>query len=115
MAPEAATYLWDALKAARLAMQFVQGRSFDDYGGDAMLRSAVERQLEIVGEALNQLRKLDPETAGTFPELAQAVGLRNILIHGYASVNDRLVWDVASGHLPRLALRLEQRLANTPP
>lgn len=54
MSPEAGKFLWDAINAARLALSFVQGRSFDDYQADAMLRSAVERQLLIVGEALGR-------------------------------------------------------------
>lgn len=110
MAPDAITLLWDALKAARLAMAFVQGQDFEQYIADAMRRSAVERQLEIVGEALNQLRKLDGHTAAAIPELNRAIGMRNILIHGYAAVNNRLVWDVATGHLAPLALRLQQLL-----
>ncbi len=47
-------YLFDMAEACRLIDEFIAGRSFDDYQADAMLRSAVERQLEIVGEALNQ-------------------------------------------------------------
>jgi uncharacterized protein with HEPN domain len=76
MAPEAATYLWDALQAAEKAARFVDGKTFDDYLADDLLRSAVERQLEILGEALNLLRKTDPEVARQLPELAAAVGLR---------------------------------------
>jgi uncharacterized protein with HEPN domain len=67
-----------------------------------LLRSAVERQLEIVGEALNQLRKVDPKTAADIPDLPRAVALRNVLIHAYATVNDRLVWDVVEQHLTAL-------------
>lgn len=114
MAPDAVTLLWDALNAARLAMSFVHEQDFDRYQADAMRRSAVERQLEIVGEALNQLRKADAEVARTIPELPRAVGLRNILIHGYASVDNRLVWDVATAHLPALAHRLAQLLNADP-
>lgn len=115
MAPDAVTLLWDALKAARLAMEFVRGQDFERYMADAMRRSAVERQLEIVGEALTQLRKLDAHTAGAIPELTQAVGMRNILIHGYAAVNNRLVWDVSTAHLPTLARRLEHMLDASAP
>ncbi|HEY4079526.1 MAG TPA: HepT-like ribonuclease domain-containing protein [Burkholderiaceae bacterium] len=49
--------------------RFVQGKSFDDHLSDEVLRSAVERQLEIVGEALNQLRRADPATAALVPNL----------------------------------------------
>src|SRR5690349_15062027 len=51
MPPDRRKYLWDALAAADLLAQFSEGRSFDDYQADALLRSAVERQFEIIGEA----------------------------------------------------------------
>jgi len=106
MSPDAAKYLWDAQQAAERALRFVQGKTFDDYLADELLRSAVERQLEIVGEALSQLRKVDPATASTIPDLPQAVALRNVLIHAYATVNDRLVWGVVEQHLRPLLDRL---------
>ncbi|MCA1682205.1 MAG: DUF86 domain-containing protein [Actinobacteria bacterium] len=61
MPPDSKKYLWDALRAAELARDFAQGQFFEDYQSNAMLRSAVERQFEIVGEALNQLSIVDPE------------------------------------------------------
>ncbi|CAN7252146.1 DUF86 domain-containing protein [Pseudorhodoferax sp. LjRoot39] len=104
MSPDAAKYLWDVEQAAAKTLRFVEAKSFDDYMTDELLRSAVERQLEIVGEALTQLRKADPATAARIPDLSKAVALRNILIHAYATVNDRLVWGVVEQHLrPLLA------------
>lgn len=113
MSPDAAKYLWDAQQAAAKALRFVQGKGFDDYLADELLRSAVERQLEIVGEALSQLRKADPATASTIPDLPQAVALRNVLIHAYATVNDRLVWGVVEQHLRPLLDRLMVLLPTT--
>lgn len=113
MAPDAAALLWDAHAAALAVCGFVQGRSFDSYLTDPMLSAAVERKLEIVGEALNQLRKLDAATAAQIPELPAAVGLRNILIHAYGSVDHRLVWDVATAHLPELMVRIERLLGSS--
>ncbi|EQD86550.1 DUF86 domain-containing protein [Saccharopolyspora erythraea] len=75
-----------------------------------MLRSAVERQFEIIGEALNQLSKVDSELAAQVPDLARIVAFRNILIHGYATVDDALVWQVLTERLPRLADVLRQLL-----
>lgn len=82
--------LFDALSACQAIRQFVQGRTFDDYEGDLLLRSAVERQFEIVGESLNQARQLEETVASLAPDLTRIVGLRNRLIHGYATVNNQI-------------------------
>ncbi|MGH3621014.1 MAG: HepT-like ribonuclease domain-containing protein, partial [Sciscionella sp.] len=94
MPPDPRKYLWDALHAAQLIHDFTQDQSFADYQSHAMLRSAVERQFEIIGEALNQLAKTDPKAAAHIPELPRIVAFRNILIHGYTTVDDALVWQV---------------------
>lgn len=67
-----------------------------------MLRSAVERQFQIIGEALNRLSKVDPGTADRVPDLARIVAFRNVLVHGYAQIDDALVWEVASTRVPEL-------------
>jgi uncharacterized protein with HEPN domain len=72
-----------------------------------MLRSAVERQLEIVGEALAQLARIDTETASRISEHRRIIAFRNILIHGYAEIDHRIVWDVLEGKLP--VVRAEAR------
>ena len=60
MAPELRKYIWDAKEAAARALRFTAGKSLDDYLGDELLRSAVERQFLILGEALGRVRQLDP-------------------------------------------------------
>jgi uncharacterized protein with HEPN domain len=110
MRPDPRKYLWDALHAAELVHDFARGQSFAEYQSNAMLRSAVERQFEIVGEALNQLSKVDPEAASRIPELRRIVAFRNILIHGYATVDDALVWQVLVDKLPGLQHALHELL-----
>lgn len=61
--------------------QFTQGRTFDQYGADPMLRSAVERQFEIIGEALRLAEAADPTVAEIIPDLRKIVGMRNRIIH----------------------------------
>ena len=95
-------YLWEARRAALQIQAFVSGRSEQDYGTDAMLRSAVERQFEIIGEALSQLSRVDPEMSAKIPDLPRIVAFRNVLIHGYASVDDQLVWDAAASRVDPL-------------
>ena len=87
MAPDAAKYIWDAIGAAERVMRFASGKSFNDYLDDELLRSGIERQFEILGEALGQLRKCAPDIANSIADLPRAVALRNILIHAYADVD----------------------------
>lgn len=103
MRPEAAALLWDVSRAADQIAEFISGLDEVTYLADSLRRSAVERQLEIVGEALSKLRKVDPATAALIPDLHRIVGLRNALAHGYAVVDDRVVWAAAHRHLPTLA------------
>jgi hypothetical protein len=67
-----------------------------------MLRAAVERQFEIIGEALSQLARLDESLASRITDHRRIIAFRNILIHGYTDVDDRLVWDIVSTKLPLL-------------
>lgn len=102
MAAASAKYLWDARRAAERALRFTSGKGFDDYCANELLRSAVERQLAIVGEALAALRRSDPTLAAGIPDLPRIIAFRNILVHGYATVDDRLVWGVVERDLPGL-------------
>jgi uncharacterized protein with HEPN domain len=87
------------VEAADLIARFTAGRSFEDYLTDPMLRAAVERKFEVIGEALTQLAKRDPARASEISEYRQIIAFRNILAHGYADVDDRLVWDIVHSKL----------------
>ncbi len=102
MSRDARAFVWDARQAIERIASFVEGRSWEDYEADVLLRSAVERQFEIVGEALNRLSKEDPTAAERIPDLPRIVAFRNILIHGYAMVDDRIVWEVVKTRLEAL-------------
>ena len=96
---QAKKYLYDIRQAADLLTTFTAGKAFADYETDAMLRAAVERQFEITGEALAQLARLDEQQASLISEHRRIIAFRNILIHGYANVDDRLVWDIIETRL----------------
>jgi uncharacterized protein with HEPN domain len=104
-------YLWDARRAAELILGFVEHKDFREYVASPLLRSGVERQFEIIGEALNQLSRVDPDLAACVPDLAELVGFRNLLIHGYALVDDAIVWEAVTTELPALRQRLNELLA----
>jgi uncharacterized protein with HEPN domain len=109
MRPESKKYLYDICHAAELLTRFSQGKTFADYIQDELLRSAIERQFEIIGEALNQLLKIDPDTASQINEYQRIIAFRNILIHGYDRVDDHVVWGILQTRLATL-LRQAQAL-----
>jgi uncharacterized protein with HEPN domain len=96
------SFLWDARESADAILRFIHGRTEQEYLDDAMLRAAVERHFEIIGEALNRLAKAAPDIGGRIPDLARAVAFRNLLIHGYAMVDDATVWRTTQEDLPGL-------------
>jgi uncharacterized protein with HEPN domain len=102
MLPDTRAWLHDIEHAAALIDQFRQGKSFDDYLSDPLLRAGVERQLEIIGEAVSKLSRMDPTTAGRLTDRRRIIAMRNILIHGYAAVDDQVIWDILDWNLPVL-------------
>ncbi len=103
--------LWDAREAANAIAVMTAGKTFEDFDADIVLRSAVERQFEIVGEALGQLARLDAKLAAKITDLRQIVAFRNILIHGYAVIDRARVWRAVQEDLPGLRATLEGLLA----
>lgn len=110
MRPEAGKYLYDIKQAAELIATFTAGNTFADYEQEAMLKAAVEREFEIIGEAPGQLAKLDEKVAARITEYRRIIAFRNILIHGYAQVDDRLVWDIVENKLPALRQEVDTLL-----
>ena len=104
-------YLHDILRACDAISEFVDGKSFEDYRGSLLLRSGVERQLAIVGEALNQALKLEPDFSKRITSTRQIIDFRNVLIHAYASVSAPVVWNVIKNHLSLLKREVDVLLA----
>lgn len=107
---EARKYLFDIHQAVERVARFCEKKNFEDYQGDELLRSAVERQFEIMGEALTQLARHDPDVAEQIKDYRKIIAFRNILIHAYATVDDRIVWGVVEGDLPALSASLAELL-----
>ncbi len=112
MQPEAKKYLYDVRTACEAILAFIRNRAFEDYDADLLLRSAVERQLMIVGEALNKASQLDATVDGHIPEKRDIVRLRNIIAHGYAVVENATVWGILQADLPKLHEQVKQLLGN---
>lgn len=110
MQSDARAYLWDAVKAAEAVQAFIHGRTYEAFVEDDMVRSAVERQLQIVGEALAQLAKIDPQSTAKIPDLPRIIAFRNILVHGYAAIDYATVWRLIQEKLPELLANLTKLL-----
>ena len=113
MRPESYAPVWNVLQAVRALRRFTQGVSEEEYLSDLMLSSAVERQIEILGEALNRVRKSDPQTADQIPDIHRIIGMRNIIAHKYGSVDSQLIWAAATTHVVALETILSGFLQDT--
>lgn len=107
---ESKKHLEDIRLAAQRIQKFIKGKMFEDYLADDLLRSGVERQFEIVGEAINRLAKSDPETASKIREYKRVISFRNVLVHGYDIVEHQVVWDLLEIKLPTLSQDVEELL-----
>lgn len=99
-------YLWDMLTAARAAVDFIRGRTLAEYEADLLLRSAVERQIEIIGEAARRISKKFQEEHPEIP-WRPIQAQRHVLAHDYGEIKHDRIWRVAETHLPELIALLE--------
>jgi uncharacterized protein with HEPN domain len=94
--------LEDIRASAEFLRTVTHGKTLSDYQTDALLRAAVERHFEIIGEAMNRLAKLDPVTVARINDYPRIIAFRNILIHGYDLVDHAQVWHVLQNYVPIL-------------
>lgn len=99
-------YLWDMLEAAKEITAFLKGIRYDGFVRNKMIRSAVERQLMVVGEAANHVSE---EFQEKHPEIPwrQIIGQRNVLAHEYGDIKVERVWTAATINIPALIKALE--------
>lgn len=100
-------YLYDIITSINSIYEYLgEDRNFTEYSKNKLLRRAVERELEIIGEASNRILKIDSK----FPidNARKIVDLRNWVIHGYDKVDDVLIWGILTNHLPKLREQVEK-------
>ena len=95
-------YLYDIINCAEFLLNFTKGKTAEDYKNDRAFRSAVERELQIIGEAITQLDRTNPKVAEKISEHRNIIGFRNILVHGYDSLDPDTVWNVIETKLDNL-------------
>ena len=103
-------FLWDVRESALAIQSFVAELNSNTFISNSMAQAACERKFEIIGEALNQLSKVDPNLASRIPEFSQIIAFRNQLIHGYAKIKASTVWATIESSLPQLLTCVDELL-----
>ena len=111
MQPKSPKLLADISDAAAFILESTRGKTLEDYRRDRQMRQAVERNFEIIGEAVNRLTRTDPTTAARISSTTQILAFRNVLIHGYDLINDKEVWQVITSSLSKLHAEIQALLA----
>lgn len=103
-------YLQDIVSCCAFVIEFAHDRSIENYKRDRGFRSAVERELQVIGEAVMQLARGTPDIAAKITEYESIIGFRHVLVHGYDSLDANTVWDVVENKLDQLKSEAESLL-----
>ena len=100
-------WLYDILQSLKEIESFFDGKPkiFEEFSKDIKTKRAVERELEIIGEAVSRIIKKDPEISIT--NTRKIIDTRNRIIHGYDTVTDDLIWSIIINHIPKLKTEIE--------
>ncbi len=102
METEILKYLYDIKDATSAILKFVQDKTYDDYREDDLLKSGVERKFEIIGEALNRIKRNNLQILDKIRDHRSIISFRNILAHDYNSVDHTIVWGIIEENLDNL-------------
>ncbi len=100
-------YIYDMLDSSRYVMEITGDQSLERFNEDRMFRRTIERELQIIGEAMLQLKSVDPKCAAGFDEHQRIIGFRHVLVHGYDALEADIVWHIVTEKLPLLVQQLE--------
>lgn len=110
MNDEVRKLLFDIMLASEDIVNFTNGLDCSGFLGNKMVQKAVEREFEIIGEALNRIKRGSSEIMENISEHHRIIGFRNILTHGYDVIDEKLVWDAVTIHLPILQKEIKKLL-----
>ena len=112
MNPDIQKYLFDIKKSIESVFDYLgPNRDFNEYLKNKLLRRGIEREIEIIGEAVGRILKLEPNFQ--LDNARKIVDARNWVIHGYDRVDDVIVWGIVSNHLPKLLDQVNLLLENS--
>ena len=100
-------YLFDILESSRTALEYMRGKSWDEFSKDPLLQDAVVRRLEIIGEASGRVTSATQKKHPNLPWQAMK-GTRNRIIHEYDTIELDIIWDIVQQDLPLLVKELEK-------
>lgn len=107
-------WLYDIKLSIEEIELYFEGKEFNffEYRKNTMLKRAVERDLEIIGEAVNRILKKDPDFENKISEAKSIIGLRNQVIHAYDNISDENIWSILINHLPKLKSEVNSLIDN---
>ena len=98
----------DAVSACELIIEFTKNMGEAEFYVDLKTKAAVEREFEILGEALNRVKKIDANILTDVDNWREIIGFRNVIAHGYDVVEDEIVWDAVNRDIPKLLKQLKE-------
>lgn len=112
MDKEIKTWLFDILQSINEIESYYENKPkvYSDYVSDIKTKRAVERNLEIIGEAVNRILKKD--RSFELISSKKIIGTRNRIIHGYDKISDDLIWSIVINHIPKLKTEITGLLGN---
>lgn len=110
MPPDVPKWLEDIRDATGYILSATESETVQSLANQRTLRQAVERNFEIIGEALNRISRADPSTASRLTDRQRIIAFRNILIHAYDHIDIEIVWEVIQHSLPKLRDEVEALL-----
>ena len=115
MQPEVRERLRHVIEAGETILLRTAEMPFDDYAADRLFKYGVERAFTIIGEALREATKFQPDLATRITGYRKIIDFRNVLVHGYATVYDEGVWRIVEEHLPLLLTEVRALMASDDP
>lgn len=100
--------LIDLTMSCEEIIEFSKGKSFDDFIENRVLQLAIEREFEIIGEALSRLSRIDEENLEkNIPEYRKIIDFRNVISHGYDVIDEMVLWDFVQNKVPELLKKVQ--------